>query len=313
MCPLLEVNNIRKVYRHQGLPVEALKGLSLQLDSGQVLGFLGENGAGKTTAIKVISGLVTPDEGSVLIEGRDPITSSECLRRVGIVLEGGRSLYGRLTPLENIEYFATLKGVKRKRALEQGIRLLKRFDLMHKSDTQIQALSRGMQQKVSIAVAIVHEPILVLMDEPTLGVDVQATEEIKQIVKDIVDDGCSVLLTTHQLDLAEQLSNRIAIVKDGRVLLDDSVDNITRRFSADSYVIDYQGSLPDSVEKLLVSSGSVIEQERVLLRGTPENLYHVLELIRPAPLIRVERDNSSLTDVFSTLLNSKPTAKCYDV
>lgn len=171
---LLEVENLRKTFRSGSGDVEAVRGISLKIEEGIVLGFLGPNGAGKTTTIKMIAGLVRPDSGSIRVAGLNPHDGPEALRHIGAVLEGNRNIYWRLTPLENLEYFGVLKGMAAKVARAKGREILERFGLAEKMKSPVQELSRGMQQKIAIAVALVHEPSLLLLDEPTLGLDVEA-------------------------------------------------------------------------------------------------------------------------------------------
>lgn len=208
----LEVENLRKTYRYGAALVEAVRSVSLTLTAGEVLAFLGPNGAGKTTTIKMIAGLIRPDAGRVRIAGLDPHRNPQALRLLGAVLEGNRNLYWRLTPEENLEYFGVLKGLSCREARWRGRVLLERFELTSKRRTTVQTLSRGMQQKLALAVALVQQPKLLLLDEPTLGLDVEATQNVKALVKAIASEGCAILLTTHQLDIAEELSDRVAII-----------------------------------------------------------------------------------------------------
>lgn len=140
---VLEAARLRKVYRSQGKAIAAVRDVSLNISAGEVLAFLGPNGAGKTTTIKMIAGLILPDDGWVTIAGRNPHRDSQALRRLGAVLEGNRNLYWRLTAEENLEYFGVLRGLSRSVARQRGQELLERFDLLPKRRTPVQALSRG--------------------------------------------------------------------------------------------------------------------------------------------------------------------------
>ncbi|HEY9846828.1 MAG TPA: ABC transporter ATP-binding protein, partial [Candidatus Caenarcaniphilales bacterium] len=157
---VLEADHLRKSYQSQGKSIVAVQDVSLHIAATEVLAFLGPNGAGKTTTIKMIAGLILPDSGWVSIGGRNPHRSSQALRLLGAVLEGNRNLYWRLTPEENLEYFGVLRGLSRRTARQRGQVLLERFDLLPKRRTMVQALSRGMQQKLAIATALVHQPQL---------------------------------------------------------------------------------------------------------------------------------------------------------
>ena len=192
----ISLTNISKSYVPQQF---VLKDISFDIKAGEKLGILGPNGAGKTTTIKMIAGLIYPDAGWVRIAGKDPHRQPDALRGVGAVLEGNRNLYWRLTPLENLEYFGVLRKLPRRMARQRGLELLERFELVDKQKEPVRKLSRGMQQKIAIAVALIHEPKLLLLDEPTLGLDVEAGETVKTLIRQVADSGCAILLTTHQL------------------------------------------------------------------------------------------------------------------
>ncbi|MEL7511116.1 MAG: ABC transporter ATP-binding protein, partial [Cyanobacteria bacterium J06554_3] len=192
----LASEGLRKSYGRRKRRFEAVRDVSLHIAAGEVLAFLGPNGAGKTTTIKMIAGLIRPDAGWVRIAGLDPHRQPDALQGVGAVLEGNRNLYWRLTPLENLEYFGVLRKMPRKAARERGLELLEAFDLLDKRKDPVQKLSRGMQQKIAIAVALIHKPQLLLLDEPTLGLDVEAGETVKQLVRQVAASGCAILLTT---------------------------------------------------------------------------------------------------------------------
>ncbi|NJM57303.1 MAG: ABC transporter ATP-binding protein, partial [Synechococcales cyanobacterium RU_4_20] len=161
---ILEAQGLCKTYRRGQQVVEAVRGVDLAIAPGQILAFSAER-AGKATTIKMIAGLIRPDAGTVAIAGRDPHREPDAVRQLGAVLEGNRNLYWRLTPMENLEYFGVLRGLTRQAARRQGRQLLERFELTGKRDAAVQNLSRGMQQKVAIAVALVHQPQLLLLDE----------------------------------------------------------------------------------------------------------------------------------------------------
>ena len=295
---ILEVYDLKKTYRQGGKKIEAVSGVSLSINAGEILAFLGPNGAGKTTSIKMIAGLIRPDNGWVKIAGFDPHKTSRGLRMLGTVLEGSRNLYWSLTPLENLEYFGVLRGVTAKAAHQQARKLLDRFGLMHKCNTPVVKLSRGMQQKLAIAVALVHRPQLLLLDEPTLGLDVEAGENVKALVREMAAEGCAILLTTHQLNVAEYLSNRIAIIQNGRIIAEESTIDIIRRFSGSTYIIDFEGELSQVQSKKLTALGAIIREKQVFYTASKERLYQVLAALEPVTLIQVKQDQADLTQIF---------------
>ncbi|HEY9649189.1 MAG TPA: ABC transporter ATP-binding protein [Coleofasciculaceae cyanobacterium] len=300
----LEVDNLKKTYRSGGRILEAVRSVSLTLTAGEVLAFLGPNGAGKTTTIKMIAGLIRPDGGQVRIAGIDPHRNPKALRFVGAVLEGNRNLYWRLTPEENLEYFGVLKGLSGQEARRRGKELLARFDLISKRRVTVQTLSRGMQQKLAIAVALVHQPKLLLLDEPTLGLDVEATVHVKALVRAIVSSGCAILLTTHQLDIAEELSDRVAIIQKGEIVAASPTRDLIRQFSGTTYIIEVEAELDAARIKALQDVGAEVQAGRVVYMGSSDGLYQVIETLKPIPLVQVKKDAADLTAIFLKLVQT---------
>ncbi|RUS95009.1 ABC transporter ATP-binding protein [Dulcicalothrix desertica PCC 7102] len=300
----LEVYNLHKQYQQGKQSIQAISGLSLSINAGEILAFLGANGAGKTTSIKIIAGLIQPDTGWVKIAGCNPHTNPQALRMLGTVMEGSRNLYWRLTAEENLEYFGVLKGINSSKARKQALRLLDQFGLMHKRKAPVKTLSRGMQQKLSIAVALVHKPKLLLLDEPTLGLDMEASESVKALVRQIASEGCAILLTTHQLDIAEEISDRVAIIQKGQIITEEPTKEIIKRFSGSSYIIKVEGELDLLQITKIETLGAIVEseQERIIYTGTKEGLYKVLAALEPLAILQVNQDKANLTQVFLKLL-----------
>nr|WP_228038407.1 ABC transporter ATP-binding protein [Nodosilinea sp. LEGE 06152] len=300
----MDTRNLSKVYGRGKQRFEAVQQVSLTLRQGEVLAFLGPNGAGKTTTIKMIAGLVRPTQGQITVAGEDPHRQPRALRHIGAVLEGNRNLYWRLTPEENLEYFGVLRQVPRKVAHRRGLELLARFGLEEKRQTPVQKLSRGMQQKVAIAVALIHNPKLLLLDEPTLGLDVEASEMVKALVRQIAQEGRAVLLTTHQLDVAEELSDRVAIIRRGRIIAEQSTEALLREFSSSTtYHLEVEGDLSPQQIHTVTQLGATVQGRQITYAGTPEHLYGLLGALSPVPLVSVQRDRADLTQVFLKLVN----------
>jgi ABC-2 type transport system ATP-binding protein len=305
MSLILEANHLCKQYDQKGKRFVAVRDVSLQMAAGQVLAFLGPNGAGKTTTIKMIAGLILPDRGTVYINQRNPHRDPSALQCLGAVLEGNRNLYWRLTPEENLEYFGVLRGLTAGLARQRSKHLLDRFELSHKRKTVVQQLSRGMQQKLAIAMALIHEPQLLLLDEPTLGLDVEATQTVKRLVREIAAEGRAILLTTHQLDIAEELSDRVAIINRGEIVTEKATIDLIQEFSRGTYQIELEQALdPDRLAKL-ESLGVTLETPTCLHLSDPEFLYAILEVLRPLSIVQVTRDRANLTDVFLQLVGQE--------
>ncbi|MEM9090946.1 MAG: ABC transporter ATP-binding protein [Cyanobacteria bacterium P01_F01_bin.53] len=323
----LEARGLRKHYGRGKKRFEAVRNVSLTLENGEVLSFLGPNGAGKTTTIKMISGLVRPDMGWVHIAGLDPHRQPQALRGVGAVLEGNRNLYWRLTPLENLEYFGVLRQMTPKAARQRGEQLLAEFGLSDKRKVPVRKLSRGMQQKVAIAVALIHEPTLLLLDEPTLGLDVEAGETVKGLIRQVAASGCAILLTTHQLHVAEELSDRVAVIRQGEIVAEQTTQALIQQFSKRTdYHIEFEGVLSASAMAAIQALGATIEGQHIHYHPSAQSfpsafslrqarsdqpnlessaavmLYELLGLIYPLPLVEVRQDRADLTDVFLQLV-----------
>lgn len=186
MEKIIEVRGIKKQYtkRKSKEIVTAVNDVSFDVHKGEVLGLLGPNGAGKTSTIKMICGLLKPDEGSIHINGLDIQKNRlRSLKHISAVLEGNRNLYWRLTVRENLEYFAGNRGQSRKEVAPQIEKLLQQFNLKEKEHELVQGLSRGMQQKLAIAVALLANTDVILLDEPTLGLDVEISYELRESLK----------------------------------------------------------------------------------------------------------------------------------
>lgn len=200
--------------------VRAVDGVSIEIKEGELFGLLGPNGAGKTTLIKCISTLLIPDGGTATVGGADIQRDPLGVRRlIGVLTGGERSLYWKLTPLENLKYFAALYGVPRKKTAERITYLLELMELAHKSHERVEKLSSGMKQKLSIARTLIHDPPILLIDEPTLGLDPYFARFIRGFIKDELHEklGKTILLTTHYMDEADELCERVAFMYNGKV------------------------------------------------------------------------------------------------
>lgn len=255
MDTIIEVKGLNKAYkkRRQKEMIQAVNNISFKVRKGEILGLLGPNGAGKTTTIKMICGLLIPDSGTILINGKDNQKKRlETLRDISAVLEGNRNLYWRLTVRENLEYFAGNRGLSRKDVTRKIEQLLKQFDLKEKENELVNRLSRGMQQKLAIAVAMLADSKLILLDEPTLGLDVETGYEIREILKDIVKkQQRTIIISTHNMSVVQDLCERTIIINNGEIITDDKVENLLRLFEVRSYKITLGGLLSDYQRQLM--------------------------------------------------------------
>jgi len=202
---------------------KAVDGVSFSIQKGEIFGLLGPNGAGKTTTIKMITGLLRPSSGTVKVMGIDVDKNpTKALRNIGTVLAGDRSVYWKLTARENLEYFAALYGFKRKDAKSRTEEILTKLDLIEKADILVEKFSTGMKQKVALGKALIPDADVVLLDEPTLGLDPQSARNLREIIQEIKNQGKTILLTTHYMEEADFLSDRIAIIDGGKIIALDT-------------------------------------------------------------------------------------------
>jgi ABC-2 type transport system ATP-binding protein len=174
--------------------------------------------------------------------------------------------------------------------------------LQDKARARVRDLSRGMQQKLSIAVSLINNPKLLLLDEPTNGLDVEAAEQIKELLRDRAGNGLAILLTTHQLDVAQEIADYVSIIRGGKIIAESSTEDLLSRFSGTAYVIRFDGDLGTVREALLYSLDASIEDNSIYVRGNSDLLYEVLDIVRPNNILEVSRDDADLTQIFLTLI-----------
>ncbi|TMI26771.1 ATP-binding cassette domain-containing protein [Candidatus Bathyarchaeota archaeon] len=207
------------VFRKTSKTVSALEGVSFEVKKGEIFGLLGPNGAGKTTTIKTICTLIQPSSGEVYVNGHDVVKDSQRARQdLGVMLTGDRTLYWKLTGRENLEYFAALYHMDRAEAKERIHSLLKLVGLEERQDTLVENYSTGMRMRLSFVKGILHNPPVVLLDEPTMSLDPQSARLIREIIQDLRRDGHAILLTTHYMEEADQLSDRVAVIDHGKII-----------------------------------------------------------------------------------------------
>lgn len=217
-------DRVSKTYA--GAAAKAVDCLSMTLRGGEIFGFLGPNGAGKTTTIKMLAGILTPSEGSITVCGsdivRDPIAAK---RHIGYVTDSG-VLFEKLTGREFVDFMADVYGVSREDRRRRADEIIARFALTDAFDSQIGTYSHGMKQKIAIAGALVHEPEVLVLDEPMVGLDPQSVREFKDIMRVHADKGNVVFFSTHVLDMAEKICDRIGIIDRGRLIMSGDLDEI---------------------------------------------------------------------------------------
>ncbi|MGV8145472.1 MAG: ABC transporter ATP-binding protein [Alkaliphilus sp.] len=250
---LLQVNNISKTYKiRKGESIKAVDDISFSVKKGEIFGLLGPNGAGKTTTVKMICALIRGDGGEILVNGVNNVKRrTKALRSISAVLEGNRNIYWRLTVRENLEFFAALKGKSPKKLKDKIDYYIDFFDLAEKEKETARNLSRGMQQKLAIATALVSGTEIILLDEPTLGLDVKASYEIRDLLKRIAkENGTTIIITTHDMSVVQEICERVIIINNGAIIAEDKVENLLRLFDTKSYRFVVEGMLTNEQKDL---------------------------------------------------------------
>lgn len=311
--PIVELHNLIKTYK--GKPEPAVADISFTLQSGEIVALLGPNGAGKTTTIKMLLGLIAPTSGRVLVCGYDTAVEwqrQRAAKHVGAVLEGSRNVYWRLSAAANLRYFGTLRGVPGPLLRERSDYWLAQLSLQEVAHKEVRLFSRGMQQKVAIAVALLHDPDVLLLDEPTLGLDVQAAKTLEQAIATLAEQGKTILITTHTMSLAERLAHRIIVMNNGREVAQGTTQTLRQRFTAQNVVeIKVTGFLPTTVAQKIAACFPEVDQTEngndTYLRWSNPFQRHVIQLLAVldeagCTVPTVQRREASLEEMFLSLV-----------
>ncbi len=274
--PSIEVGEVRFAYGDH----HALAGISFQVEPGEVLGLLGPNGAGKSTTIKLLTGQLEPSAGWIRLLGQDA-----CQQRDGIQAEIGvtfeqQNLYEDMTPVENLDFFAGLFGIEGFDALV----LLERVGLADRATARVAALSKGLRQRLMIARSLVNQPRILLLDEPTSGLDPVSSRSIKEIVREEAARGAAILLTTHDMQVADELSDRVAFLHQGQILAMDTPEKLKLAHRERTLRVRY------------ASGGEILES--VIPLSDQDIGQQVNAAIGKGDLLTVHTDEASLEEVF---------------
>ncbi|MET3726371.1 ABC transporter ATP-binding protein [Sphingomonas trueperi] len=231
--PALRITGLHKAF---GKPV--ITGLDLTVGAGQLYALLGPNGAGKTTTLRMAVGLTEPDAGSIEIFGVDARSDPQAAKAITAWLPDEPMLYDKLTPAEYLGFVAGLWRIPPDRAAPEAERLLRWLELWEVRDTRCEGFSRGMQQKVALAGALIHDPQLLILDEPLTGLDAAMARSVKDALRAAVDQGKTVIVTTHILEVAERLADRIGIIAGGRLLAEGTLEELRALAGADEATLE---------------------------------------------------------------------------
>ena len=296
----IEIRNVKKHYKE----LQALKGVNLSVEPGEFFGLLGPNGAGKTTLISILAGLARADEGHILVEGHDVVTDFQAARRaLGVV------------PQELVfDPFFTVRETLRIQSGYYGLRknddwideVMANLDLTEKADVNTRALSGGMKRRVLVAQALVHKPPVIVLDEPTAGVDVELRQGLWKFISRLNREGHTIVLTTHYLEEAEQLCTRIAMLRRGEIVALDRTSDLLQRFSAMQLSVRFAtGVLPVELRVLEAEAGSAGARQHLLRLNSYDDVEPILAQCRAAGCTfeEIEIRKADLEDVFVQVMH----------
>jgi ABC-2 type transport system ATP-binding protein len=228
---MLSAHDLKKSYDSR----VAVSGISIEMHAGGILGLLGPNGAGKSTTIQMLCGLLKPDQGEVKIDGQPDPTRASVRRKLGVAPQQ-LALYEDLTGAENVRFFGELQGLQSAKLEERVSRVLEFTGLKDRADHRARTYSGGMQRRLNLACALVHEPAVLLLDEPTVGVDPQSRNHIFENIEALAKSGAAILYTTHYMEEAERLCDRVAIMDQGKILAAGTLTELLAQHGGGSYV-----------------------------------------------------------------------------
>ncbi|MEO1837275.1 MAG: ABC transporter ATP-binding protein [Akkermansiaceae bacterium] len=305
--PVLDLKHVRKVYKGK---VEALQGIALQVPPGSVFGLLGPNGAGKSTLVKILTTIIraTECEGDMLGQ---PIGHKPSLQKVGYLPEHAR-FPDYLTGRQVVEYSAGMAGFTARQASSRVEALLELVGMRDWAQRKVRSYSKGMKQRVGIAQALVNDPKLLFLDEPTDGVDPEGRREIREIVKRMREEGRTVFINTHLLSELEQVADRVAILAKGALVREGDLEELTK--SKEEYEIVLASPLSDELVYRLETLSAVVANGHILFKGgDPKQLQPVIDFLRHHEVViqSIQRNRLSLEELFLEVVeqsrNEEPT------
>ncbi|WP_160680571.1 ABC transporter ATP-binding protein [Clostridium sp. C8-1-8] len=298
---LIQVENVNKTFGEKKI----LDNLTFHVNKGEVLGILGPNGAGKSTTFNVITGLLKADSGTVKFEDNVVLGSKAYKTRLGVVPQD-ISLYEDMTVEENLRLIGKLYGIRGNKLNAVVEKLVKDVHLSEKKKTEIKKLSGGMKRRVNIAAAILHDPALIIMDEPTVGIDPQSRSGIWDIINSLREQGKSIILTSHYVDEVERLSDRVLIIDTGKVIAEGSVNSLIKSYcNSKIYTIEFYSldeSFINEVKNIpSVESVDVQENKVKIISNNEKNILEDLVKISMSlnlDIKNIDFKKPSLEDVF---------------
>ncbi len=299
----IEVKNLQKSFRSQ----RALDGLSFTIHQGEFYGLLGPNGAGKTTTLSIITSLLQPDRGRVLIKGEDPNGSALDFKKIIGVVPQEIALYEELSALDNLKFWGSLYQIPISELIPRIEEILRVFGLAERKGDLIRTYSGGMKRRINIAAAILHRPEILFMDEPTVGIDPQSRNLIFEVIEKLHQDGMTIIYTTHYMEEAERLCDRIGIIDNGKIIAEGTLEELRSRDRHKAIIIIEFESLKTKVYESLQSFWQKIERKKNTLKFfSSQPTTDLLKIIQKcsdlkAPIRNIEVKQINLETIFLSL------------
>jgi len=308
MNSILSVQHLKKYFESQ----KAVDDISLTIDRGQIFGLLGPNGAGKTTLIRMITGIFYPDEGEIALNGKpfDPIKD---VAQIGYMPEE-RGLYKKMKVGEQALYLAQLKGLSRKEAKQRIDKWFSRFGMESWWDKKVEDLSKGMGQKLQFVTTVLHDPSLIILDEPFSGLDPVNSNLIKDEIFRLAKEGATIIFSTHRMEQVEEICNHIALVNKGKKILDGTVKDTKQQYKLNQYKIEGEGL--EKVDRITAPFTVISETEngiRIQIKeGNNQNAVLQFLIAQGVSIHAFQELLPSLNEIFIRLVEDSPLARTFD-
>jgi len=302
---VIEVAGLRKIYRSTlGRSITALDGIDLAIREGELFGLLGPNGAGKTTTVKILLGLTRPTSGSASVAGL-PVRNPESRRRVGYLPEGHK-IPGYLTARQTLSIFGRMSGLDGATITRRSSELLEKLSIAQWIDVRVKKFSKGMTQRLGLATALIHSPNVLLLDEPTDGVDPVGRREIRDLLRDEAKNGAAILVNSHLLSEVEMTCDRVAVLRSGKIAAQGTVEELTRRSAKYKLVAT---PVDDVLIAAFRETGAGVERVNGHVELAVNDLQHLNALVdqlraRGAVLSELSPVRNTLEDVFVDLVRA---------
>ncbi|MFO7796174.1 MAG: ATP-binding cassette domain-containing protein [Promethearchaeati archaeon] len=302
---LIKVNNLSKDFGE----VLAVDKIRFSVDQGEIFGFLGPNGAGKTTTIRMMTGVLKPTSGTIEIYGKNVWKNQIMVKQILGNVPEMANVYMDLTGLQNLNFLGEVYGIPKKERIDKAITLLKKFELFERKDSLAKKYSKGMKQRLLLCMALMSNPKILFLDEPTSGLDVHSSIIIKNLIKEYNKDGMTIFLTTHNMDVANEMCHRIAIINKGKIIRLDTPENlrtIEKEFQSIDLYLSKKIDL-SALEQLngIENAKQIKNYYHLIVNNIDEAIQQIIDFTRSND-IKINKINTpepSLEEVFINAIN----------